>query len=198
MEKTNNIMSNMNHVSDNKKKSHAGRNAAIVGGAVLGGAASAAAAASPFLGTEEIMPEVEEDVEVDYIEAEPEEIEAEVEQDVAVSYGSTQHNAPVQHEIDPIVNDVNEVAINIDEEDPFDAVVIDDELADGMPEAFDIEFIETGDDEFETNMFDIESENLMAFDDDFEEIDVNFEEDTTLEDIIADDIVDSGFDADIF
>ncbi|MDE7376506.1 MAG: hypothetical protein K2N16_06635, partial [Muribaculaceae bacterium] len=188
----------MNNVSNNKKNSHALRNAAIVGGAVLGGAASAAAAATPFLASDEILPEVEEDVEVDYIDAEPEEMEAEVEQDVAVSYGNAHYNAPVQHEADPIVNDVNEVALSIDEEDPFDAVVIDDELADDMPETFDIEFIETGDDEFETSMIDIEDENLMAFDDDFEEIDVNFEEDSTIEDIISDDIVDSGFDTDIF
>lgn len=195
MNKTNKLMDNMNSVSNNKKKSHAGRNAAIIGGAVMGGAGSAFAAAS-FLGNEEIMAETEEDVEVDYLEVEPEEVE--VEQDAHVSYSAAHtHVAAHQEEIDPIVTDANEVGLNIDEDEPFDAVVIDDVLADDMPEAYDIEFIESGDDEFETSMIDIESESLMTFDD-FDEIDVTFDEDSDFEDIIGDDIMDSGMDTDIF
>lgn len=191
MEKTNNIMSNMNR---GNKKGHAGRNAAIIGGAALAGAASAAAA--NYFGTEEIIPEVEEGVDVDYTDAEIEEVE--VEQEVATSYAGFRHHVSTPQEVeDPIVDDVDGVALNVDEE-PFDAVVIDDDLAIGMPEAFDIEFIETGDDEFATSIVDLDDDNLMTFDGDFEEIDINFEDDSTIEDIITDDIDDSGFDADIF
>lgn len=194
MEKDQNITDNAN----NKKKKHLGRNAAIIGGAaVLGGAGSAAAALS-FLGNDEVLPEleVEEDVEVEY-DVEP----LDVEQDIPVSYDKDYHNVITPQELDPIVDDVNEVALNVvddEEEEPFDATTIDEVSADDMPESSDIEFIEIGNDEFEPDVIDVESEYIMVLDDDFEEIDVNFDEDLTIEEIIADDIDDSGFDADIF
>lgn len=197
MEKTCNLMSNINGMSNNKKKSHVGRNAAIIGGAALAGGVGSAAAAASFLGSEEVVTEVEEDVNVEYVEVEPEEVE--YEQDGTYS-APAYHHAPAQPEIaDPIVDDVNDVELTVDSDDePFDAVVIDDIVANEIPESFDIEFIDGNDEEFETSVIDIDDENLMDYDDDFEEIDVNFDDDTTVEDIITDDFLDSGVDTDIF
>lgn len=198
MEKKNDLMNNinMNPANNNKKKSHAARNAAIIGGAVLGGAGSAAAAAV-YLDSDEVIPEVEveEDVDVDYDDLE----EVDVEQDVDVSYYSGHQNVAGHQEVaDPIVEDVNEVALDADGDDPFDADSIDDDMADGLEEAYDIEFIEPGDEDLDIDMIDIESDSLMDFDGAVEEVvGIDFEDDT-LDDIIGDDISDFGVDAEIF
>lgn len=198
MNKNNTI--NMNQSANNKKKNHTARNAAILG---LGGAAVVgipAAAAVSFMGSEEVAPTLDKDVDVDYVDAEVEEaVDVEVEQTETTSHsfrGAAQHE-----EVDPIVEDANEVALDADDE-PFDAYIIDDDLAGDLAESHDIEFIENYDDNNEANLIEIEDNNLLGFDDNFEEIDVNFDEDSTLEDIIGEDIPDTvddaSFDADIF
>lgn len=182
-----------NPANNNKKKSHAGRNAAIIGGAVLGGAGSAAAAAAYLGGNDEVVPEeileVEEDVDVEYDDIE----EVAVEHDVNVSYHTGAHEVA-----DPIVDDVNEVALDINDDEPFDADIIDDDMADDLEEAHDLEFIEPGDEDIDIDMIDIESDSLMDIDSAVQEVFTLDFDDDTFDDIIDDDFSDFGIDADIF
>lgn len=194
MAKTRNLLDNINSSNNNSnKKSHVGRNAGIIAGAVgLAGAGTAGAAIYNHLNSEEVAPQIDKDVDVDF--AEPEMEEVEIEQDETAAYTGF-HGTANQAEVDPIVEDVNDVALNVEDE-PYEAVEIDDVLADELAESHEIEFI-GDDDEFVTEIIDIEDDNLMIIDDNIEEVEVNFGEDSTVEDILDNDIDDTTMDVDV-